>query len=83
MYEGWHITLTDHARRRMEERHVDLEEVSRVIGEPQSVDADAAHGGKLLARYLPDWDRILIVAVHERASESVLVVKTVLWSKVN
>ena len=83
MYEGWHIEFTNHVRRRMEERHVDPKDVFLVIAAPETVDADALHGGKLLTRYLPDWDRILVVAVHERIHESVLLVKTVLWSKAN
>ena len=83
MYEGWHIVYTAHARRRMEERHVDPEDVSQIIAAPETVDVDISHGGKLLARYLPDWDKILVVAVHERAAEGVLLVKTVLWSKAN
>lgn len=35
----------------------------------------------MLSKYLPDWDKILVVAVDERTSEGVLIVKTVLWSK--
>ena len=83
MYEGWHIEFTDHVLRRMDERHVDPEDVLQVIATPDTVDVDTAHGGKLLTRYLPDWDRILVVAVYEQASEGVVLVKTVLWSKVN
>jgi len=65
----------------MDERHVEPEDVLQVIADPDTVDADTAHGGKLLTRYLPDWDRILVVAAYERAAEGVLLVKTVLWSK--
>jgi len=83
MYEGWHIEFTNHVQRRMDERHVDPDDVLRVIANPDTGDVDTAHGGKLLARYLPDWDRILIVAAYERTAEGVLLVKTVLWSKAN
>lgn len=81
MYEGWHIEFTDHARRRLLERLVAEQEVLQVITAPDSVKSDTKHGGKLLSKYLPDWDKILVVAVDERASEGVLIVKTVLWSK--
>jgi len=81
MYEGWHIEFTAHARRRLFERLVAEHEVLQAIAVPDSVRTDTAHGGKLLSKYLPDWDRILVVAVDERVSEGMLIVKTVLWSK--
>lgn len=81
MYEGWHIVVTEHAKRRMLERLVDFKEISAVLANPDAVSDDEEYGGKLLSKYLPDWDRILVIAVAERIRESVLLVKTVLWSK--
>jgi hypothetical protein len=83
MYEGWHILLTEHAKRRMVERFVDLKEIIGVVANPDLVSDDIEYGGKLLSKYLPDWDRILVIAITERARENVLLVKTVLWSKAN
>ncbi len=81
MYEGWHVLFSRHARRRMTERLVEEREVLQAVASPDHVENDAAHGGKLLRRYFPDWDKILTVAVEERAAEGILVVKTILWSR--
>jgi hypothetical protein len=67
----------------MRERLVDEDEIGRALFHPDAVERDEEHGGILLRRYLPDWDRILVIAVEERPQESILVVKTVLWSKAN
>jgi len=83
MYEDWRIQFTAHAKRRMVERLADETEVREVIVHPDTVSPDQEHGGRLLTKYLPDWDRILMVAIEERVSEGILLVKTVLWSKVN
>ncbi|HUT61627.1 MAG TPA: DUF4258 domain-containing protein [Phycisphaerae bacterium] len=80
MYEGWHIEFTDHARRRMLERLVKEGDVREAIRHPDSSQADARHGGRLLRRYLADWDRILVVAIEEQPAEGVVLVKTALWS---
>ena len=81
MYEGWHFEFTAHARRRMHERLVDEADVRATLASPDSVEDDPHHGGRLIAKYLPEWDRILILALEERESEGVLSIKTVLWSK--
>jgi hypothetical protein len=81
MYEGWHIVLIEHAKRRMLERLIDLKEIFAVLANPDTISDDIEYGGKLLSKYLPDWDRILVIAVLERARENILLVKTVLWSK--
>ena len=65
----------------MQERLIEESRVRSVIHAPDSAEDDPRHGGRLLTRYLPDWDRILVVAVEERAAEGLLLVKTVLWSK--
>lgn len=80
MYEGWHVVFSNHAQTHMAQRMIEHSEVLRLIAEPEQVGTDKVHGGKLLSRYLPDWDRILTVAVVERPDEAVLLVKTVLWS---
>ncbi|MCD4699175.1 MAG: DUF4258 domain-containing protein [Phycisphaerae bacterium] len=83
MYEGWYIQFTAHAKRRIQERLVEDEDVREVIDAPDFVEADLVYGGKILTKYLADWDRILVVAIEELSQESVLLVKTVLWSKAN
>ncbi|MCK4625805.1 MAG: DUF4258 domain-containing protein [Phycisphaerae bacterium] len=83
MYEGWYIQFTAHARRRIEERLVEAEDVRKAIDTPDSVETDLVHGGKILTKYLADWDRILVVAIEELSYESIVLVKTVLWSKAN
>jgi hypothetical protein len=80
-YEGWHIEFGIHARKRMEERHVEEKDVLAVVHDPDDVQVDTRHRGRLLSRYLADWDRMLVVAIEERPTESVLLVKTVLWSE--
>ena len=80
MYEGWHVEFSDHAKRRMAERSVDEAEVFRTLADPETVSPDVPTG-KLLTRYLEDWDRILVVAIEERPRAGVILVKTVLWSK--
>ena len=65
----------------MRERLIEEADVNAALSEPDAVERDQAHGGKLLSRYLADWDKILKVAVVERPRENVLVVKTVLWSE--
>jgi len=82
VYEGWHIALTAHVRARMRERLVDEAEVREVIAQPDSVEVHSRHS-RLLTKYLPEWDRILVVAVEEHGRESMVLVKTVLWSKAN
>lgn len=64
-------------------RFVEAEDVRKAIDTPDSVEADMVHGGKILTKYLADWDRILVVAIEELSHESVVLVKTVLWSKAN
>lgn len=83
MYEGWHIVFTRHAIARMDQRGLDEAEVLAVLEKPDDVEPNLVHGGKLVRRYLGDWDRILTVAVRERPREGTLVVKTILWSVVN
>jgi hypothetical protein len=80
MYEGWHIEYSNHALRRMVERSIGKEEVLATVTQPDRTEADALYGGRLICRYLPDWDRILVVCVEEHADKAVLLVKTVLWS---
>lgn len=80
MYEGWHIEFSKHAIRRMSERMVDEHDVRQVIAAPDATEPNQSYGGILVSRYLADWDRILVVAVEERPIESVILVKTVLWS---
>lgn len=81
MYEGWHVEFTDHAQRRMTERCVEESAVLATVHQPDTVCPNSVHGGRLLSRYLPDWDRILVVSIEEREPEGVLLIKTVLWSK--
>ena len=80
MYEGWHIEFSDHARRRMIERAVHEKEIRETISGPEAVRPNSRHGGRLLSRYLVEWDRILVVSVEEIEDQGVLLVKTVLWS---
>ncbi len=65
----------------MVERMVTEEDVLSVLSHPEEVEANRVHGGRLLQRYLRDWDRILVVAVTERSEQGVVLVKTVLWSQ--
>ena len=58
MYEGRHIELTHHARRRMNERLVDMSEIREVISTPDEATIDEGHGGRLLSKYLPEWSGI-------------------------
>ena len=80
MYEGWHIEFADHARRRMAERAVEEKDVLKTISSPDESRSNARHGGKLLSRYLVEWDRMLVVSVEEIEQHGLLLVKTVLWS---
>ena len=82
MYEGWHVEFTDHARRRLSERAIEEKEVQDAISHPDAIRPNTRRGGKLLSRYLKEWDRILIVSVEEFEDEGILLVKTVLWSAV-
>ena len=80
MYEGWHVEFTDHVLRRMIERGIEEKEVRETVSSPEGVRPNSRHGGKLLSRYLVEWDRILVVSVEEIEDQGVLLVKTVLWS---
>ncbi len=80
MYEGWHIELSRHAQRRFAERGIEESDILVTIANPDHVERQSAKG-RLLGKYLPGHDRILEVAVEEYVAQSVLVVKTALWSK--
>ena len=67
----------------MTERHVEMADIHKVIGEPDEAMRDESRRGRLLSKYLSEWDRILVVAIEERPSESIVLVKTILWSEAN
>ena len=81
MYEGWHVEFTDHAQRRMLERSVEEDAVLATVHEPDAVSSNSVHGGRLLTRYFPDWDRILVVSIEEREPDGIVLIKTALWSR--
>jgi len=67
----------------MHERLISEAEVLGVLHTPDSCEPDSSRGGRLATRYLPEWDRILVVAFEEHRESAVVTVKTVLWSKAN
>jgi len=67
----------------MHERLVGEAEVLDVLHAPDSCEPDSTHGGRLASRYLPHWDRILVVAFEEHSESALVTVKTVLWLKAN
>jgi len=64
----------------MGERLIDAAAVERAVVAPDEVRRNRRHGGRILTKYLPEWDRVLVVSMEERPAEGVVLVKTVLWS---
>jgi hypothetical protein len=81
MYEGLHIEFSRHAIIRMDQRHLDRQDIIALIASPDQAADDPEHGGILLTKYLAEWDRILSVAVEEHTDTGVLLVKSVIWSQ--